>query len=470
MSRRQKNLRLATVEDLAYGGYGIVRHNGRVIFVDGALPGEVVDLRFYKKKRDHAFARPTEFWRRRPERIGPFCRHFAECGGCTTQDIPYDLQLSIKQSYVEQAFGRIGKLPDVEIEPILACEQDCRFRNKLDFSFTPKRWLTNTEIDSASGAEIDRRGLGFHVPGRFDRVLDIETCYLQPEPSNKVRRWVRDYARRNDLAFYDPHSNTGFVRSLIVRTSLLSETMVIPVFGEDKPAEREAFLASLVEAFPDLTAVSYILNTTKHDAVSGLRAVHYAGRPYIRESCGPLVFRIFPESFYQTNPRQAVRLYSLVSEWAALSGGELVYDLFCGVGSIGLYLAAHGGGVSRIVGVESVAESVEGARRNAADNKIENTEFVQGPVESVFTEEFVETHGMPDLVVVDPPRAGLHPSTCELLAKHGPPRLLYVSCNPSTQARDARLLEEAYDLSRLKPIDMFPQTNHIETLALFTRR
>ncbi len=470
MSRRHKHLHLKTVEDLAYGGYGIVRHDGRVVFVDGALPGEIVDLRIYKKKRDHAFARPTEFWRRRPERVGPFCRHFSECGGCTTQDLPYDLQLSIKESYVKQAFARIGKLRDLQVEPILACRQDCRFRNKLDFSFTPHRWLTSDEIDSAGDDKIDRRGLGFHVPGRFDRVLDVETCYLQPEPANSVRRWVREYAKRNNLEFYDPHTNTGLLRSLIVRTSLLSETMIVPVFGEDRPGEREALLDALLQAFPQLTSVSYILNTTKHDAVAGLSAVNYAGRPYIRESCGPLVFRIFPESFYQTNPEQAVRLYALVSEWADLASGELVYDLFCGLGSIGLFLIAHAAGPTRIVGVESVAESVEGARRNAADNKIDTAEFVHGPVETVFTEEFIALHGRPDLVVVDPPRSGLHASTCELLARQGPARILYVSCNPSTQARDARLLEEAYDLMRLKPVDMFPQTNHIETLALFERR
>ncbi|MFP4010965.1 MAG: 23S rRNA (uracil(1939)-C(5))-methyltransferase RlmD [Spirochaetaceae bacterium] len=454
------------IEDIEYRGHGIARPGGMVLFVEDALPGEVVDARVIRKKKDYAFARVVRYHKRSEERTEPFCSHFGLCGGCRWQYLPYGKQLSYKQYFVEQTLRRIGKLSELDIRPILGCEADRYYRNKLEFSFVDGRWLTEEEI--AAGVEVeDRRALGLHVRGRFDRVIDIETCYLQPDPSNRIRREVRDFTLERGYSYYDPASHEGYLRTLMIRTSLSGEVMVVVVFaGDDRPS-REELLDFIAERFPQVTSLDYIINDTRNDAIAPHTVYPYAGRGYIREICGPNTLKIHPKSFYQTNPRQAVRLYEVVSELADLTGHETVYDLYCGIGSIALYLAGRAG---RVIGVDNVAEAVENARENALHNGYNNCEFFTGNIRDVLTEGFIASHPAPDLVVLDPPRAGLHPEVVEALVALAAPHIVYVSCNPATQARDLTRLSDAYRVEAVQPVDMFPQTFHIETVVDLTRR
>ena len=462
MSSKKKPLYEALrIEDIEYKGHGIARPEGKVLFVEDALPGELVDAQVSRKKRDHAFARVTVYHELSEKRTTPFCDHFGICGGCRWQYLGYQDQLAYKQYFVEQVLERIGKFRDLPVREIIGCESDRFYRNKLDFSFAATRWLTDSEI--AEGTDIDdRRALGFHVRGRFDRVTDIETCHLQPDPSNEIRRAVRDFTLSAGYSYYDPVSHEGYLRSLIVRTSLSGEVMVIVVFAADEPASREHILEFILEGFPELTSLEYIINETKNDSIGSHLVHNYHGRGYIHEQCGSNRLKIHPKSFYQTNPKQAERLYEVVREFAGLTGTETVYDLYCGIGSIALYLAGEAG---RVIGIDNVEEAVENARENAVYNGHENSEFFLGEVREVLDRDFVATHHAPDLVVLDPPRAGLHPEVVETLQKLRPEHIVYVSCNPATQARDLQLLNSSYRVGDVQPVDMFPQTYHIENVV-----
>lgn len=460
-SKKRKAYEAVEITDIEYKGHGIARPEGMVLFVEDALPGEVVDAQVTRKKRDHAFARPLAYRTLSEKRVEPFCSHFGTCGGCRWQYLEYADQLAYKQYFVEQILARIGKFRDLELRPIVGCESDRYYRNKLEFSFVDGRWLTEQEI--ASGADAgDRRALGLHVRGRFDRVIDIETCYLQPDPSNGIRRAVRDFTMEAGYSYYNPRTHEGFLRSLMIRTSLSGEVLVMLVCAYEDAPTRERLLDFIAERFPQVTSLDYMINGTQNDAIAPHPVHHYRGRGYINEICGPNSLKIHPKSFYQTNPAQAVRLYDVVAEFAALGGTETVYDLYCGIGSIGLYLAGSAG---RVVGIDNVAEAIENARENAVYNGYENCSFETGNIRDLLTEEFAARHPAPDLVVLDPPRAGLHPEVIEALLELRPPHIVYVSCNPATQARDLQMLDTAYRITAVQPVDMFPQTYHIENVV-----
>ena len=460
MARRRKAYDNVEIIDLEYQGYGIAKPEGKVLFVEDTLPGELVDARIIKDKRDYAFATPTAFHTRSNERVEPFCEHFHACGGCKWQYLPYPRQLEYKEYFVRQILERIARLEEPAIDSIIGCESDRYYRNKLDFSFTESRWLEPSEIES--GESFDRRGVGFHVRRRFDRVLDVEHCWLQPEPSNQIRNALRDFAKREHIPFFDPVSNQGFLRSLVIRTSLFEETMVMVVFATDEEEPRRRVMDFLAAEFPGITSLAYMINTTKNDSTLPHRAHISRGEDHIREKMGDRVLKIHPKSFYQTNPAQAVRLYEVAAEMASPTGSETVYDLYCGIGSIGLFVSDQ---VGRVVGIDNVPEAIENARENADANNAANCSFLQGDVKDLLSDEFVAVHGRPDVVILDPPRAGMHPRVLKTLMELLPPHIVYVSCNPATQARDLQELTQAYEIGRIQPVDMFPQTYHIENVV-----
>lgn len=465
---RTKSYQAQRVTDLEYQGNGVIKPDGRVVFVEGVLPGELVDVRVTRRKKDFAFAVPTAMHELSPLRQEPFCAHFADCGGCTWQYLPYAEQARYKGRFVADILARIGGITSPEPLPILECEQDRYYRNKLEFSFSPTRWITEDEV--ARGDEVpDRSALGFHVRGRFNRVLDVEHCYLQQEPSNEIRNGARAISREMGLSYHDPATHAGFLRSLIVRTTEQGEVMVILSVFEDRVDLAAGFLEALVRAVPRISSAYYVVNPSRNDDLGPHDAVHVLGTRTITERCGPLQFAIHPKSFYQTNTRQAERLYAVVREWLEPEKGDALLDLYCGIGSIGLFLADL---VSRVVGVEYVEEAVVRARENAVANGCTHAEFHAGDVRELIASAGREGGALPqtELVVLDPPRAGVHPDVVQSLLRLLPRQIVYVSCKPSTQARDLALLRERYEIRRVQPVDMFPQTFHIESVVDLRRR
>jgi 23S rRNA (uracil1939-C5)-methyltransferase len=463
---RQKSYEAQTIESVEFHGNGVTKPEGRVVFVEGTLPGEVVDVRVTRRKRDHAFGIPTRFHSYSSERVEPFCEHFQSCGGCTWQYLPYERQLVYKEQFVRDMLLRIGKITDPQPLPIIGCETDRLYRNKLEFSFSPTRWLEQEEIDT--GEEVnDRRALGLHVKGRFDRVIDINTCHLQPEPSNRIRLAAREIAVSHGMSFHDPREHRGLLRSLIIRTTRDGEVMVVLVVGEKDELAARTLLDEVKATVPQITSTHFLVNETKNDDLSPHPVIHHRGSPTITERCGPLELAIHPKSFYQTNSSQAERLYGVVREWAELGPSDHLLDLYCGIGSIGLFLADRAG---RVTGVEYVEEAVACARENAALNGFSNTVFHAGDVReilgSVGTSVGIEGGiPFPDVMVLDPPRAGVHPEVIEQIVRIAPRQLIYVSCKPSTQARDLAALSNHYAIKRIQPVDMFPQTFHIENVV-----
>lgn len=488
MGRNKKQFPELTVQRMHHSGYGYAVADERSLLVEEGLPGDVVNGVERRKKKGILHLRVDDFLSEGTPRVEPFCRHFDLCGGCTLQHVDYETQLRLKSQIVASALAEslevsdaglpgdptgapgTGSVPSKPViaplvEPILPCEADRRYRNKMEYSFSNSRWLTEQEKDS--GKEADRRALGFHIPGRFDRVLDIDECHLQPEPSNGIRNGLKEYALRKGYTFYDPREHVGLLRLLMIRTSLAGESQVTVMFGEDDPSAREEVLRFLQSEFPEINSLYYVVNTSKNDSLHPQEPIHVAGAPFIVEECGTLRFRIYPKSFYQTNPSQAVRLYEVAREYAGLSGGETVYDLFSGIGSIALYLADQAG---TVIGIESVEQAVGAARENAVLNGVENVEFHHGEVEALLDESFLGEHGTPDCVVLDPPRPGVHHKALRVLLTARPRRIVYVSCNTETQGRDAAILSEAYDVERMRAVDMFPQTRHVEHVMLLTLR
>lgn len=457
------------IERLEYTGHGIARPEGKVVFVEGVLPGEEVDIQVTRRKRSHSFARVTTWHSRSEERQEPFCSHFADCGGCTWQYLPYERQLVYKEQFVGDILRQIAEVTEPEPLPILGCAQDQMYRNKLEFSFAPVRWITQAEVNDGQTI-TDRRALGFHVKGRFDRVLDIDHCYLQADPSNAIRTAAREIALERELSFHDPAEHTGLLRSIIIRTSELGGVMVVLVIGEDRPEIATAFLAELRERVPQITSEFFIINTTKNDDVSPHPALHAFGDQTITERCGHLRFVIHPKSFFQTNSRQAERLYGVVRDWIEADGTETLLDLYCGIGSIGLFVADQ---VRTVVGIESIPEAVDRAVENAALNGVTNAHFMAGDVGTLLAKAASgalagtgsTTLPRPDIIVLDPPRAGLHPSVVESVLQLAPRQIIYVSCKPSTQARDLLMFSRRYRIERIRPVDMFPQTFHIENIV-----
>lgn len=454
------------IEDVAAEGKSIARVEGQVIFVTKALPGDVVDLRITKKKKSYMEGIPLAFHQYSEKRVEPFCRHFDVCGGCKWQDLPYREQIRYKRRQVVDNLERIAKVELPPINDILPSYYTRYYRNKMEFSFADHRWLTREEIGRGDES-LEKRGLGLHIPGRWDKIVDIEHCHLQPDPSNAIRNTIRDFAISRDYPFFSLRRNEGFLRNLIIRTSASGEVMVIVIFFRDEPEMRKALLDHILEHFPGLTSLMYMINPKANDSIYDLEARLYAGRPFIYEEMEGLSFKIGPKSFYQTNSHQAHELYRLVRSYAGLKGDELVYDLYTGTGTIANFLAPHCG---KVVGIESVPEAIEDARENARLNGITNTVFVSGDMKDLLNEEFMDRHGRPRVILTDPPRAGMHKDVVASILKAAPRTIVYVSCNPATQARDVAMLDESYRVSEVQPVDMFPHTYHVENVILLRRK
>ncbi len=464
MTKKNKIIESVTIEDFASEGKCITRVDGRVIFVQDTAPGDVADIRIVKKKKNYLEAVPVRFHEFSRYRTDPFCRHYDECGGCKWQHVLYEKQLELKYKQVKDQFERIGGLKNIDIRPVLGCSKQRYYRNKLEYTFSNKRWLTAEEINS--GEDLNRDGLGFHKPGQFDKVLDIEQCHLQFDLTNKIRNSIRETARKDQIPFYDLREHTGFLRNLIIRNSNTGEWMVILQVKSDVPEWTGRLLGSVVRDFPEITSAYYIINEKRNESYFDLDPVHYSGRKYITERMGDLVFKIGPKSFFQTNSSQAHVLYSLVSELADIRNDETVFDLFTGTGSIALFVARQ---AHSVLGIEQIEEAIEDARVNAELNSIDNVRFITGDMKDVFNNDLLKETGIPDVVITDPPRAGMHHDVVENLIAAGPDRIVYVSCNPATQARDIDSLSEFYSVSAVQPVDMFPHTHHIENVALLKR-
>lgn len=471
--RRKKPFYQAVeVLEMAAEGKSLARVNEQVLFIPNTVPGDVVDVQVTKKRRRYMEGMVKRFHTYSDKRVEPFCEHFGVCGGCKWQFISYEDQLQNKQKTVVDALERIAKVDLPEIPPIVASEKTTFYRNKLEFTFSNKEWLTQEQVDSGENFE-SRNALGFHVPGRFDKVLDIKKCWLQADPSNQIRNWVRDYALRNKLEFFDLREQHGFLRNLIIRTSSKGELMVIFSFFKEMKAERIALLDAFKQAFPQITSLLYVINEKKNDTIADQEILCYHGREYILEEMPnyaenqKLQFKIGPKSFYQTNSEQAHTLYKIAAEMADIKSDEVVYDFYTGTGTIANFIASE---AKKVVGVEYVPEAIEDAKFNAKMNEIANCAFFAGDLKDVFTEAFIKEHGKADVVITDPPRAGMHEDVCKQLLKLSADRIVYVSCNPATQARDLQVLDEGYLVAQVQAVDMFPQTHHVENVILLKKR
>jgi 23S rRNA (uracil1939-C5)-methyltransferase len=447
---------------LAAEGKAMGKYNGKVVFVPYTAPGDIVNVQVTNSRSGYMEGIVTEFICQSEMRTKPFCSHFGICGGCKWQHIPYAAQLTFKEQQVIDQLTRIGKFTALNIQPILGSANEQYYRNKLEFTFSIKRWRTKEEMNSETS--LPTEALGFHIPGLFDKVLDIDICYLQPDPSNTLRRAVKEYAINRGLSFFDIKTQTGLLRTMIVRNSVSSgEVMVIMAFGEDNETERIRLLQYLQQEFPVITSLQYVINTKGNDTINDLEVFCFHGKPYIEERMDGIVFTISPKSFFQTNTLQAQNLYRVVRDFAALQGNEILYDLYTGTGTIALYLANQ---AKKVIGIEYVPEAIDDAKKNAARNNIHNTVFYAGDMKDMLRPDFFTANGQPDVIVLDPPRAGIHPAVVENVLKSGAQRLVYVSCNPATQARDMTLLATAYRIVKVQPVDMFPHTHHVENVIL----
>ncbi len=468
---RKKDKTLPLIEGLeitgiAAEGKAVGRHDEQVVFVSLAAPGDVVDVQVFSKKRRFMEASIVNFVRRSPMRAEPFCSHFGACGGCKWQHIPYEKQLEFKQKQVEDQLVRIGRLQLPGINPILGSEKREFYRNKLEFTFADRRWKTREEI--ASGAEIEASGaLGFHIPGMFDKILDIGKCWLQPDPSNDIRLETKRFCENNGYTFYNARQHTGLMRGIVVRTASTGEVMVIVVFSGEFAGHHLALMEHLKNTFPQIDSLMYAVNAKLNDSLGDQRMELYAGRDHIWEQMEGLRFKIGPKSFYQTNSAQALELYRVVREQAALTGGEVLYDLYTGTGTIANFVAA---GCSKVVGIEYVPEAIGDAVVNSQVNGIGNTVFYAGDMKDLLTAEFIERNGRPEVIILDPPRAGIHENVARVITDAAPLRIVYVSCNPATQARDLALMDGSYRITNVQPVDMFPHTHHVENVVTLERR
>lgn len=453
------------IEGVAAEGNSIAHVEGKVLFVPQCVPGDVVDVRLLRKRKGYMEGRAVNLVKPSPDRLAPFCAHYGECGGCKWQPLPYPMQLKYKEQQVVDQLTRIGHITLPAISPILGSEQTRYYRNKLEFTFSNKRWILKGE-DPQALPERERLSLGFHISGFFDKVLDIERCHLQAEPSNAIRLFVKNYAIEHNLTFFDLREQTGLLRNMIVRTTSGGQVMVIMVFAYNHKEACEALLNALQERFPEITSLYYVINGKRNDSIADLPCRRFSGQESITEKMERIEFMIGPKSFYQTNSRQAYRLYCVVRDFAKLTGDETVYDLYTGIGTIGLFLSPF---AKKIVGIEYVKEAIEDARANAAHNGIDKCRFYAGDMKDMLTCEFIRENGHPDLVVLDPPRAGIHPDVAKVLLETAPGRMVYVSCNPASQARDLAILSEKYRVTAVQPVDMFPHTHHVENVVALER-
>jgi len=464
MSRNKKLdlvLEDVQIEAVAAEGKALAHtEDGIVVFVELAVPGDVVDIRVTKKKKSYLEGRILKLKKPSPDRLEPFCQHFGVCGGCKWQPLPYPMQLEAKRQQVYDQLVRIGHLQIPEIQPVIGSDKIEWYRNKLEFSFSERRWILPEE-DPEALTDGQRLGLGFHVGKFFDKVLDIKECHLQPEPSNAIRLFVKDYALKHGLSFYNLRENHGLMRNMFIRTTSAGEVMLILCFGEDSPAIFP-LLDAVSQEFPAITSLYYVINRKLNDSISDQECILYKGDEAIYETMEGLRFKIGPKSFYQTNSEQAYKLYKVAREFAALNGTETVYDLYTGTGTIAQFVSAK---AAKVIGIEYVPEAIADARVNAANNGIGNCEFFAGDMKDVLTADFIAEHGAPDVMIVDPPRAGMHPDVVKTILDAAPKRIVYVSCNPASQARDCAMLASKYTITRVQPVDMFPHTQHVENVC-----
>lgn len=464
MSRKRKNLPViegVEISGVAAEGKSIAKIDDMVVFVPFGAPGDIVDLKLDKKKKSYGEGHILRIVKPSDMRIEPMCEHFGICGGCKWQHLPYEQQLACKQQQVVDALTRIAKVKLPEINNILGSEKTVRYRNKLEYTFSNKMWLTFEQLES--GEEFtDRNALGFHIPGSFDKVLDIKKCWLQDDITNQLRIFIKQYALQKGYSFYDIKNQCGLMRNIIVRTTSTGELMLIVVFGEKRDDAIEDVMSAVKAEYPQITSLLYVVNLKVNDTIGDQEIICYSGREYIEESMEDLRFRIGPKSFYQTNSEQAYRLYKVVRNFAQLAGNELVYDLYTGTGTIANFVAKSS---KKVIGIEYVPEAIEDAKLNSEVNGIGNTLFYAGDMKDILTSDFIESHGKPDVMIVDPPRAGMHENVVKVILDAEPKVIVYVSCNPATQARDIALLDQKYVVTAVQPVDMFPHTHHVENVV-----
>jgi 23S rRNA (uracil1939-C5)-methyltransferase len=456
-----------TVLDAGAKGVSVAKApEGQVIFIPNVVPGDVVDVQTFKKRKAYFEGKAIKFHSFSEHRVAPICEHFGVCGGCKWQNMKYEQQLFYKHNEVKNHLQRIGKIELPEMEPILGSEKQFFYRNKMEFGFSNARWMTEEEIKADVEYE-HKNALGFHIPKMWDKILDISKCHLQQEPSNEIRNAIREFAIENNLEFFNPRAHEGLLRTLMIRTASTGEIMVLIQFFEEQKENRIKLMDFLAEKFPAITSLQYVVNGKPNDTIYDQKIVLYKGRDYILEEMEGLKFSINAKSFYQTNSEQAYELYKITRDFAGLSGNELVYDLYTGTGTIAQFVSKN---AKKVIGVESVPEAIIDAKANAERNNISNCEFYVGDMKNVFNESFIAQHGKPDVIITDPPRDGMHKDVIEQILKIEAQKIVYVSCNSATQARDLALLDEKYKVTRVRPVDMFPQTHHVENVVLLELR
>ena len=454
------------IEDIGAEGKAVARVGDVVVFTKLAIPGDVVDLQVTKKRKRYQEAVVKEFKAYSEDRAEAFCEHFGVCGGCKWQILPYEKQLFYKQKQVQDQLSRIGKMEMPEMLPIMGSEKNTFYRNKMEFTFSNKRWLSFEEIESEEEIK-DPNALGFHVPGLFDKVVNIDKCWLQDDPSNQIRNFIYNYALNEKLSFFDIREQKGFLRTLIIRTTSTGELMVIVSFFYEDELVRKQLLEAVKNEFPGITSLMYVINTKGNDTITDQEIKVFSGRDYVLEQMEGLQFKIGPKSFYQTNSEQAYELYKVARDFAELKGDEIVYDLYTGTGTIANFVAKK---ARKVVGIEYVPEAIEDAKLNSELNNIVNTKFFAGDMKDVLNETFISEHGNPEVVITDPPRAGMHTDVVDTILKMEPLKIIYVSCNPATQARDLAMLDSLYQIEKIQPVDMFPHTHHVENVVMLRKR
>ena len=454
------------ITDIGAEGKAIARVDDMVVFTTHVIPGDVVDLQVTKKRAKYMEAVVKRVVVQSPDRVPAFCEHFEVCGGCKWQFLPYEKQLYYKQKQVADQLRRIGRIELPEITPILGSAKTTNYRNKLEFGFSNRRWLTYEEIGTES-EDMNKNALGFHVPGMFDKIININKCWLQGDPSNQIRNFIKEYADDHNLEFFDRKIQSGLLRNIIIRTSTTGDVMLIVCFFSEQKENREKLLAAVASEFPQITSLVYVINGKGNDTIHDQEILVYKGNDYILEEMEGLKFKIGPKSFYQTNSEQAYELYKVARDFAGLKGTEVVYDLYTGTGTIANFIARN---VREVVGIEYVPEAIEDAHVNSELNGISNTSFFAGDMKKILTSEFIARHGRPDVIITDPPRAGMDEEVVKTILEAAPEKVVYVSCNPATQARDLALMDEAYQVTRIQPVDMFPHTHHVENVVLLEMR
>ncbi len=469
MARKKKNRLFENLEITGAGAKGksiAKAPDGKVIFIRNAVPGDIANIQTTRKKKSYYEGTAVEFHKYSNKRVEPVCSHFGTCGGCKWQFMGYEHQLFYKQEEVENNLKRIGKVELPPITPIAGSKNIYFYRNKMEFSFSDSRWLTLKEIQSDKEFE-NKNALGFHIPGMWDKILDIKECFLQEDPSNAIRNFIKEFATKHEMAFFNPREQSGLLRTLMIRTSSTGEIMLVLQFFKEEEKKRKLLLDAIAEKFPKITSLQYVINSKGNDTIYDQEVICYKGRDHIFEEMEGLQFKINAKSFYQTNSHQAYELYKITRDFAGLTGNELVYDLYTGTGTIAQFVAKK---AKKVIGIEAVPVAIEDARENAKRNKIENVEFFAGDMKKIFTSDFIEKYGTPDVIITDPPRDGMHKDVVAQIIGILPQKIVYVSCNSATQARDLALLDEYYKVTRVQPVDMFPQTFHVENVVCLEKR